>query len=198
MKIILITLVALLLGGCTVTTPSKSEYRIAPLMEITSISESSCSDKSLKVSQAFSQSSLMNTKMKYTLDEEQELTYSESAWSRSPTRAITAALLTSVRATNLFKIVNNYKSRSRSNLILETNIEEFIQHYENDSTKSFVKIVISFSLVNAKTSKTIDNNTIIVELDSDSLNAQGGAAALNRALSEVLNKNNEWLGSVCK
>jgi len=198
MKIILIALVALFLGGCTITTPSKSEYRIAPVMEITSVNESSCSDKSLKVSQAFSQSSLMNTKMKYTLNEEQEFTYSESAWSRSPTRAITAALLTSVRATDLFKTVNSYKSRSRSNFILETNIEEFIQHYEENSTKSSVKIVISFSLVNSKTSKTIDSQTIIVELDSDSLNAQGGAVALNRALSKVLSKNNEWLGSVCK
>ena len=198
MKIILIALVALFLGGCTITTPSKSEYRIAPVMEITSVNESSCSDKSLKVSQAFSQSSLMNTKMKYTLNGEQEFTYSESAWSRSPTRAITAALLTSVRATDLFKTVNSYKSRSRSNFILETNIEEFIQHYEENSTKSFVKIVISFSLVNSKTSKTIDSQTIIVELDSDSLNAQGGAVALNRALSKVLSKNNEWLGSVCK
>jgi ABC-type uncharacterized transport system auxiliary subunit len=140
----------------------------------------------------------MNTKMKYTLNEEQEFTYSESVWSRSPTRAITAALLTSVRATDLFKTVNSYKSRSRSNFILETNIEEFIQHYEENSTKSSVKIVISFSLVNSKTSKTIDSQTIIVELDSDSLNAQGGAVALNRALSKVLSKNNEWLGSVCK
>ena len=198
MKIILIALVVLLLGGCTVTTPSKAEYRIAPLMEVTSVDESSCSSKSLKVALAFSSSSLMNTKMKYTLDAEQEFTYSESAWSRSPARSITAALLTSVRATNLFKTVNNFKSRSRSNLILETNIEEFIQHYEEDSTKSFVKIVISFSLVDAKTSKTIDNQTIIVELDTDSLNAQGGAVALNDALSKLLVKNNEWLGSICK
>ena len=191
-------ILTLLLSGCTVTTPSKAEYRIAPTMEIKSVQKSTCKDSSLKIAQAFSASTLMSKKMRYIYDEQQEFTYSESAWSRSPSRSITAALLKSVRDTKLFKSVINYKSRSRSNLILETNIEEFIQHYEEDNEESFVSVVISFSLVDAKTSKTIDTTTISVELETQTLNAKGGAEALNKALIEVLEKNNEWLGSICK
>ena len=198
MKIILIALIAVIFSGCTVTTPNKLAYRITPLMDVNSIQKSTCKNKSLKVSQAFSASNLMSTKMNYTSDEQQEFTYTESEWSRSPSHSITAALLTSIRSTNLFKTVNNYKSRSRSNLILETNIEEFIQHYEEDNSKSFVKIAISFSLIDAKSSKTLDSQTVIVELDVESLNAKGGVVGLNTALGEVLQKNNEWLGSVCK
>jgi len=191
-------ILTLLLSGCTVTTPSKAEYRIAPTMEIKSVQKSTCKDSSLKIAQAFSASTLMSKKMRYIYDEQQEFTYSESAWSRSPSRSITAALLKSVRDTKLFKSVINYKSRSRSNLILETNIEEFIQHYEEDDEESFVSVVISFTLVDAKTSKTIDTTTIAVELETQTLNAKGGAAALNKALIEVLEKNNKWLGSICK
>jgi len=189
---------SIFLSGCTVTTPSKSEYRIVPNVNISKAESSTCKDKSLKVAQAFSDTSLMSRKMRYTYDEQQEFTYSESAWSRAPSRAITAVLLESVRASGLFKSVNNYKSRSRSNLILETNIEEFLQHYEENNQKSFVKVVISFTLVDAKTSTTIDNTTIKVDLDADSLNAKGGVIALNQALAEVLQKNSEWLGSLCR
>jgi len=196
-KIVLITALTLL-SGCTITTPSKAEYRISPRIEVQSNEESSCKEKSLKIAQAFSASSLMSTKMKYTYDEAQEFTYTESAWSRSPSRAITAALLSSVRGTHLFKSVNSYKSRSRSNLILETNIEEFIQHYEEENQKSFVKVIISFSLVDSKTSKIIDTETISVKVDTKSLNAEGGAVALNSALDKLLIKNNEWLGSLCR
>jgi len=197
MKIVLI-IVALFLSGCTITTPSKAEYRIAPKVEIKSINKSSCRDSSLKVAQAFSATVLMSRKMKYTYDEQQEFTYSESAWSRSPSRAITAALLKSIRDSHIFKSVSSYKSRSRSKLILETNIEEFIQHFTEENQKSFVSVVISFALVNSKNSQTIDSTTIKVKLDTDTLNAKGGAVALNNALSEVLEKNSEWLGSLCR
>jgi cholesterol transport system auxiliary component len=194
----IIVVTSILLSGCTVITPNKSQYLIDPVVKTTKVEKSSCNDKSIKIAQAFSDTSLMSRKMKYTYDEQQEFTYSESAWSRAPSRAITAVLLESVRASGLFKNVNNYKSRSRSNLILETNIEEFVQHYEDNNTKSFVKAIISFSLVDAKTSTTIDNKTIEVQLNTKTLNAQGGAKALNDALAEILQKSNEWLGSLCR
>jgi len=196
-KIFLLT-VSILFSGCTVITPSKSEYIITPTITVEKADESSCKEQTIKIAQAFSDTSLMSKKMKYTYDEQQEFTYSESIWSRAPSRAISSVLLASIRDSELFKSVNSYKSRSRSDLILETNIEEFIQHYNDENRESFVKVVISFSLINSKTSKTIDNKTIMVEIEAESLNAQGGVKALNKALSEILQKNNKWLRSICK
>ena len=197
MKYILI-LLALLLTGCTLHSPLVSEYRISPEIQEQTLNSSSCKSKSIKIAHVFSPSSLMSKKMNYTQDEHKEFTYNESEWSQSPARSITAELLTSIRDTKIFKNVSNFKSRSRSQLILETNVEDFIQHYKDENRESFAKVTLSFSLVDTKTSNTLDSITISKEVEVDTLDAEGGVVALNHALSLVLQENNTWLNGVCK
>lgn len=195
---ILVVMLTLLLAGCTLKTPIVSEYRISIPVEKTTNVISSCKEKSLKVGRAFSSSSLMSNKMNYIENNNTEFTYTESEWSRSPAAAITSQLLSSVRATKLFQNVSNYKSRSRSDLVLETNIEEFIQYYRDNNTKSYVKIRLALSLVDTRRSKTISSTIISKELQTETLNAAGGVKALSKVLSEALKENNQWLSGVCK
>ncbi len=198
MRYILTIIAAILLAGCSVTTPPIYEYRIAPKVTTKTFESNSCSDKSLKVSQVFSATTLMSTKMRYVQDEYMELVFNESKWSTNPNSAINAELVKSIQMSEIFSSVESFKSRSRADLILETNVEEFVQYFSDENKKSFVQVVISFSLVDSKSSNVLKSIRVKKNLEVDTLDAKGGVKALNSALSDVLEQNNRWLSGVCK
>lgn len=197
MRNILVALVVFL-SGCSVTTPPVYEYRIAPKVTIETHNKSTCRDKSLKVSQVFSATTLMSNRMRYAQDEYQELLFNESKWSISPNSAISAELVKSIQKAEIFSSVESFKSRSRADLILETNVEEFIQYFKNENRDSYVAVWITFSLVDAKSGKILQTKRVGKNLDTKSLNARGGVEALNSALADVLVQNNRWLSESCR
>jgi len=194
----LLLLTFLIFTGCSVTNPPIAEYRISPQVKSTNYNTSSCKNKSLKISQVFTSSSLMSKKMKYAQDDYKEFSFSESEWAVSPSKAITKELVKSVRETELFSNVSSFKSRSRSDMILETSVEDFMQYFSDSSKKSHVNIVISMTLIDTKSSKSVQTKTFTKKVDVDSINAYGGVEALNSAFGTVLEEHSEWLASVCK
>lgn len=194
----LLLLSFLIFTGCSVTYPPISEYRIAPEVKQIVHNTDSCKDKSLKISQVFSSSSLMSKKMKYAQDNYKEYYFSESEWADAPNKVITKELLKSVRATNIFSNVTSFKSRTKSDMILETSVEDFMQYFSDDSSKSYVNIVMTMSLIDAKSSKNIETKTFEKILEVESINAQGGVDALNSAFSTILSQSSLWLEDVCK
>lgn len=197
MKYIFLPL-ALLLTACSITTPPVSEYRIAPKVELEKAKKSRCTQQSLKVSQVFSSSVLMTNQMRYVQEKYKEMAFNESKWSISPRSAVNVELVKSIRESGIFFSVQSYKSRSRSDLVLETNIEEFVQHFSNDNKKSFVRVLFSLSLVDVKSGRVLDTERVSQELPTKSLDAQGGVEALNIALADVLKQSNKWLSEVCQ
>jgi len=198
MKIVLITLALFILTGCTVTKPHVLSYRIAPLLNQEEIANSSCKEKSLKVSQVFTSRGLKSKKMHYVETNYKEFNYTESGWSNTPNKAISKNLLASIRASGLFSSVNSASSRSKSDLYLETTVEEFLQFYNIENKSSHVEVRLSFSLINLKDNSIVDSKVISRTIKTDTLNAEGGVVALNKALTEVLSETNEWLSKVCK
>ena len=194
----LLLLTFLIFTGCSVTNAPIAEYRITPQVKSTSYNASSCKDKSLKISQVFSSSSLMSKKMKYAQDDYKEFSFSESEWAVSPNKAITKELVKSVRDTELFANVTSFKSRSRSDMILETSVEDFMQYFSGNNEKSYINIVMSMTLIDAKSSKSIETKTFVKRVDVESINAYGGVDALNRTFGVVLQEHSTWLESVCK
>lgn len=188
----------LLFAGCSVTHSPVTEYRIAPQVKSEVFSSSACKDSSLKVAQVFSPNSLMSQKMKYAQGEFQEFSFSESEWADSPNRAITKELLKSIRETELFSSVTSFKSRSRSDMILETSVEDFMQYFESENEKSYVNIVMSMTLINSKNSKTVATKTFQKRVEVTPLNAEGGVSALNSAFGEVLQEHLLWLKESCR
>lgn len=193
-----IVAIVIFLSGCSVSVPPIMEYRLAPKVSIEKLQNSSCKEESLKVSQVFSASSLMSHKMRYIEDDYQELSYNESKWATAPSSAINAELVKSIREAEIFSNVESYKSRSRSDYVLETNIEEFVQYYKNENRKSFSRVSIVFSLIDVKSAKIIESKRISKEIQVKSLNAKGGVKALNEALADTLVQNSKWLSEVCK
>jgi len=198
MKIFFIIITIVLFLGCSAQKPTVTEYKIITNNKPISSDANSCIDKSLKVSQSFSSSSLMSLKMDYILKDNKTFSYSQSQWSEAPNRAISLEILKQVRDTQLFKYTLSSKTRSKSDLILESNIEDFVQYYNDDLSGSYANVVISFSIIDARTNDVIASNTFKSKVDTKELDALNGTIALNKALSEVLSLSSIWIGEVCQ
>ena len=191
-------LIALIFGGCSVNTPPKSEYRINTEIKNTSFEENGCRDKSLKVVQAFSSSSLMSLNMNYGQGLHQQYVFSQSQWAESPNRAITSEIVKYIKSTNLFRNVQISKSRTINTVLLETNIEDFMQYFTSDEKESYANISITLTLLEAKTSLVISSKTFSSKVKVAKMNADSGVAALNKALENILLDSGIWLNGVCK
>ncbi|MCK4875267.1 MAG: membrane integrity-associated transporter subunit PqiC [Sulfurimonas sp.] len=197
MKKILILLSIVLLSGCVTTKPSITEYRVvAKTSKVQSVVDG-CKEKSLKIAQAFSSSSLMSLKMDYVQEESKIFSYSQAHWNESPNHSVTKEILKKIRDSKLFKNVQISRSRSKNSWVLETNIEDFLQYYSEGLKDSFAKVIISLTLIDSKTNSVIATKTFNSKVNTNTLDAEGGVEALNKALSDILTQNIEWLNGVC-
>ena len=198
MKYFLSLFISMMFLGCVSATPPKVEYIVNAQVKAIDASSTGCKDKSLKIAQAFSPSSLRSEDMSYRVGGLKQYMYSQSLWSVNPNQAITSEFLSLIRDSKLFKTVQNSKSRSRSDVILELSVEDFMQSFNDDSTLSHVDAVINLSLINVRTNTIFASKTFSKKIKVDTMNSVGGVNALNIALDEILLDSNLWLNEVCQ
>lgn len=198
MKLLFLSLSVFIFLACSATKPSVTEYRIIGNNEVKKSKLSICNKKSLKIAQAFSSTSLMTTNMDYVLGNNKIYSYTQAQWSNTPNRSISLELLKNIRKTNLFKYTQNAKTRSKSDLLLETNIEDFLQYYNADLSVSYSNVIMNFTLIDLRTNNVIASKTLKSKVQTKSIDAEGGSEALNKALSNILNEINIWLEDTCK
>ena len=197
-KIYLAIVLVYLISGCSSTEPAVTEYKLSQKALTHSNVFQGCKDKSLKVSQAFSSSSLMSLQMNYVLDGHKIYTYSQAQWNNSPNQEISSQVVKVLRESSLFKNTQNSKSRSKSELVLEINIEDFMQYYSKNLDKSNVNVGISLTLIDSITSEVIATKTFSANEETISQDASGGVKALDVALSNILDQGLDFLNEVCK
>ena len=112
-----------LVSGCLSSQPV-AEYRIESLQKVNQIKNTQCSDKSLKIYQAFSENSLRSLDMQYGVGEYQRFRFSLSKWSKSPNKTVTDEVYKYFKNLKIFKSVQTSKSHLRSKYILEINIDD--------------------------------------------------------------------------
>jgi len=188
----------MLMSACTVTQPYIVEYKISPKISNEKSSAKMCKEKSLKVAQVFGSSSLMSHSMKYSKNKYEEHSFTESKWATTPAVAINESIVQSIRSKNIFSNVSSFKSRSRSDFILESDVDEFMQYFSDENNSSFVKVSITMSLIDAKNKKVLKSKMFTEEMNVVNLNAKSGVEELNIALQTVLEQSNEWLEDICK
>lgn len=198
MRAILIILTLFFLNGCTTIKPSVAQYSIVIDNLNTYSSALGCKEKSLKISNAFSSSSLALHTMEYMESNNRVFAYTQSQWQESPSDMADSALLKGIRESGLFESVHPSKSRIKSTLILETNIEEFMQFFSEDLKESHVEVILNLSLIDAKTNSVLRSETFRSSVETKSLDAEGGVEAFGSALSEIMSKNIEWLDGACR
>jgi len=196
MRVVVSSLVLLFFMACSTTYPAVTYYRVTTLHK--SLQKGVCKKDSIKVAQSLLPSSLMSKKMRYVVGEYEEGTFHQSAWAEELNRAISDAIVTSLRDANLFATVTSYKSTAVTEYRLESSVAEFTQHFSRDEKHSFVKLDITFMLVDNATSKVIATKHIVKEFPTQSADAKGGVRALNSALQESLREMQIWLEKSCK
>jgi len=197
-KIALLGSLIVMFSGCTKVQPYVKQYKINTTIAIETHKQTQCKKQSVKVLDAFSKNDLMLEKMYYVHGAYNVASYTQSQWSERPNKAISAAIMRAIEDSQLFKDVSSTASSVKSDLILENNIEEFIQYFSKDNTKSYVKVVIKATLVDRKTKITIASKKFEKQRATQSLDAYGGVVALSQTLSEILEEEVQWLGSECQ
>ncbi len=197
-KIYFAIILVYLISGCSTKEPAVTEYKLSQKILKHSNVFQGCRDKSLKVSQAFSSSSLMSPQMNYVLDSYKIYTYSQAQWNNSLNKEISSQIVKAIREAKVFKNTQNSKSRSKSDFILEINIEDFMQYYNKSLDKSHVNAEINFTLIDSITNKVIATKTFKAREEATSLDASGGVKALDSALANILDQGLDFLNEVCR
>lgn len=198
MKVVVSLIFAFFLLGCSRTVPPKVEYRLSPSVESKESSLSSCKEQSIKVLHAFSPRYLTTSDMSYTLGQNEQYSYSQSKWVTSPNSTVSNELIKALQDADIFKQVQTFKSIGKSTLVLETEIEDFMQYYSLDEKSSFVHVAINLSVIDAKTNEVLSAQKIQSRVEVSELNAKGGVMALQKALEEVLGQSVQFLQKSCK
>ncbi|WP_373069308.1 hypothetical protein [Sulfurimonas sp.] len=187
-----------LFTACSTKVPTIVKYKVSPNINLAKTEESACSSKSAKVALAFTNSSLISKDMSYVRGDSKVYEYSESAWLNNPNYAVSNELIKMLRNIELFKSVQESKSRSMADLIIEVNLEDFMQYYSKDLKESYSLVQINFSIIDFKTSQVISTKTFRSKVDSKTLDADGGVNALNAALTNILSESSDWFVKVCR
>jgi len=198
MRFIYIIVTLFLFLGCTPVAPKIVEYNLHLKLKQKVFSETNCKKSSLKVGQSFSSNALKSLDMHYGLGDYKHLVFSQALWVNSPNKVISKEITNYIRETELFKNVQIYKSRTRNSLLLETDIEDFMQYFSEDENSSYANIKINFTLIDARTSSVISTKTFSEKEIVMMKNADGGVIALSKALEKLLNKSGVWLEEVCR
>ncbi len=198
LKLIFILPIIAIFIGCSASKPAITEYKIATIRLQSNTLSTECRDKSLKVSQAFSSSSLMSLAMKYMQDDYKIYEYSQAQWYDSPNQEISLQVVKIIRESKLFKSTQSSKSRSRSDMILEIDIEDFMQYFSKELDKSYSKVVINLTMIDSKTSRVVASRRFTAKSKISTHDASGGVKALDDSLEDVLKQSVEFLNEVCK
>lgn len=196
-KIYILISMLFLFTGCSTTLPTVVKYKISPQIYLEEQKSSRCKTQSIKVSSAFSNYNLMTNDMSYVKGGSKVYEYSESAWFNNPNKAVSREFVSMLRDLGIYKSVQSSKSRTRSDLIVEIDLEEFMQYYSHELAKSYSLVHVNLSIIDFKTSKVIATKSFRSKVDTKTLDADGGVMALNEALKNVLDMSSKWFIRNC-
>lgn len=197
LKNISLIIVLILFIGCSVKQPYITEYNMKikdfPKNKISK----NCNNKTIKVLQAFSDNTLMSTNMNYVLGKYKQYSFTKSQWSIPVNQMVTLNITNMLNQLDVFKSVQNYKSITKDDYILQSNIIDFKQYFSEDSKSSYVKVTINISLIDYNSNTIIHSKTFSSVINTETLDAYGGVKAFNKAFSKVLEEIDKWIVSIC-
>lgn len=198
MRIFLLFFTLLLFSGCTTVRPSIAEYSLKTDIHMQKGVSTKCSERSLKISRSFGPAWLASLDMSYELSDNKRFVYSQSQWHEAPKDAVTYMFLANIRDAQIFKSVLSWKSRSVSELILESDIEEFMQYFSADLKESYVKVKISMVLIDSQTKETIAAKTFSSRVPAATADANGAYEAYKASLADIMSQSMDWLAGACR
>lgn len=152
---------------------------------------SSTSTKSLKIATPRSTREIKSDNILYAPTPSQRERYAYSRWSDTPNHMLESYLVALLDNSHIFSTVLPATSTARSNLLLESTIEDFYHLVEGE--KSFGIIKIRFYLIDEKSKKVISDNLFSSKAQAATVDAKGAAEALHGTLGEMEKELVDWL-----
>jgi len=150
------------------------------------------SNKTLKIIQPQSSKEIQKKKILYAKTLQQRETYAYSRWSDTPNRMLEDFLVAYLNQTALFKVVIPHTSQVAPAWLLESNIEDFYQYFDEEN-RAFAIVKIRFFLMDKKDKSLISQYYFSAKIPSSPLDAKGGVLAFNLAMQQVATELQLWL-----
>lgn len=183
---------AIVLAGCTATSPTIKEYTILPSAEPRVGVPSSRASLSLRVAAPKTPPSLASRNLCYLRGKNESGAYLYSRWSDNPSFMIERLLVSSLEEKLTYAVVLSPASIAEASHLLESELHAFHHRILPDGTSEGY-IDFTCRLVNAKTRQTVANRRFRIVSASPSSDAQGGASALSEAARELTRQCTQWL-----
>jgi cholesterol transport system auxiliary component len=189
-------IVMIFMSACSRTYPPYKLYELQPQSSSAAVQQRQqvCQQKSIRIARVIVPQILMHKKMYYTQGLE-SYAYSESRWTQRPVSFITSNIVQSLENSKIFASVISDTSKAKTSYLLESRVDTFMQYYIKQNSASFVKISVTFFLLDAKSAKVLKSMHFQKEMKCKSADARGGVEALNQLLSEALKALVIWLES---
>jgi len=184
------TVTAIFLSGCIGTTqaPMKDYTFQCNDVDIKTSSKPKY-DKILKIALPNSLSALSRRSIVYSLHGSKIGNYAYSQWIDTPSELLQNIFLRTLTASNLFKAVLSPASSAKSDLLLESEILQFI----HDVEKKSVKIKIFMVLLDQRSKTLIKSKLFSYEQKVEEQSAKGAVDAFNIVLAQLQNELLLWL-----
>lgn len=196
MRLFICTLfIALLMMGCSSTTPSINEYTLLSSRN-TPDAHLPLTPKTLNIAHPKVLSSLNSKSILYLRNDTESGNYLYSRWSDTPAALIQRSLIQSLQNDNLFSSVSPTSSVSQSDWLVESDLDAFYHRFVDDRSEGYIDI--TYRLINPKTKQIIASKRFTITAPAHSNDAIGGVDALKNALQELNNQCSAWLTTLIK
>lgn len=195
MKHAAIAFCAALIAGCSTTTPPLNVYTILPSPSAREPLPAPLGHGTLRIAATRSLPSLASRSLIYLREGGESGEYLYTRWSDAPSTLIERSLLSSLQEKQLFKAVFPPTSSSRSDRILESELDAFYHRFLRDGTSEGV-IDITFRLLDARTKAPLASKRFLISKPAPTNDARGGIAALSDATYELAGQCSGWLAAL--
>ncbi|WP_456403831.1 ABC-type transport auxiliary lipoprotein family protein [Thiolapillus sp.] len=180
------------LAGCaTQTLPPVTEYTLSPELKPDSVSAQHL-PLTIKLAPVAGSQIYATPDIYYVDDGYQRNPYAYSRWVDAPVRMLELVLQDGLVQSRLFKAVLPSSSALQTDLRLETTLYDFY-HHVGEGGESEAVVRLGFYLIDAKKGKLLGSRRFSSRVPAASTNAQGGVAAINAAVAQMLPRLVSWL-----
>ena len=193
--IFLLAVLSIGFTGCvTEKLPPTSTYTLNPDLGVvhSSANTEQRTDSILMIGRIRSTHAFSGTDLIYSDARYGQNSYAYSRWSDSPTTMLLHVFQEALEKSGRYMAVVPYSSQSKSDLLLESTLFDFSHHINDDGTSDGI-LRMRFDLIDNQTKRVIATWDFVSSVPATQLNAQGAAAALNKAVSILTLDLIEWL-----
>ena len=169
-----------------------AKYQLDMPLEKTEHVKGPYSDKIVRMEQLESSTMLSGRMIVYTADNGQSYSYTKARWMESINRQLSNLMMRSLSKSGIFKDVIAYRSKAKSDYLLETGVYDFSQKVHDDGT-SEVHLMIKVRLVDRYSRKVLSSRTFEYTETGLQGNVEGAIKGYNQLVQKYLKALNSWL-----